>query len=74
MAGSHTPADDVVYNLISIQYHALKAAEVYEKYVEDAHGHQDVVDFIRQCQQQDADRAVRAHDLLRELTKEGGIG
>lgn len=25
MASDHTPADDIVYDLVSIQYHALKA-------------------------------------------------
>ncbi len=75
MASEHTVADNVVYNLISIQYHALKAAEVYDRYVEDAHEHADVVEFIRQCKDEDNRRAVRAHELLRDLTKEReGIG
>ena len=74
MANEHIPADDIVYNLVSIQYHALKAAELYDKYIEDAHNHEDVADFIRQCQEEDAHRAVRCHELLRDLTREGGIG
>jgi hypothetical protein len=73
MASDHTPADDIVYDLVSIQYHALKGAEVYDKYLEDAHDHSDVVDFIRQVKEEDAHRAVRCHELLGELTK-GGIG
>ena len=68
MASEHTVADDVVYDLISIQYHALKGAEVYDRYVEDAHGHDDVVAFIRQCHDEDNARAKRAHELLRKLT------
>ncbi|MDQ3610414.1 MAG: hypothetical protein M4D85_02200 [Actinomycetota bacterium] len=74
MGSSHSPADDVVYDLVSIQYHALQAAEVYDKYVRDAEGHDDVVQFIRQCQEQDARRAVRCHELLRELTRDHGLG
>ena len=74
MASEHTPADNIVYDLISIQYHALQGAEVYDRYVEDAHDHEEVADFIRQVQQDDSRRAVRCHELLRELTKEGGIG
>ena len=77
MASEHTVADNIVYDLISIQYHALKASEVYDRYLQDAHAeeHSDVSDFIRQCKDQDEQRARRAHDLLRELTKErGGIG
>lgn len=74
MASAHTPADDIVYDLVSIQYHALKGGETYAKYIEDAHEHEDVVEFIRQCQSQDADRAIKCHELLTHLTSEGGIG
>ncbi len=75
MASEHTVADNVVYNLISIQYHALKGAEVYDRYVDDAHEHEDVVEFIRQCQKQDNERAAQAHELLRMLTQQkDGIG
>jgi hypothetical protein len=73
MAESHTPADDVVYNLISIQYHALKGGQVYAKYLADAEGHDDVRAFIEQVRREDADRAVRAHELLGKLTQ-GGLG
>jgi hypothetical protein len=29
MASHHTPADDIVFDLVSIQYHALQAAQTY---------------------------------------------
>ena len=74
MGNAHTTADDIFYDLVSIQYHALQAAETYGKYLEDAHEHEDVRAFIEECQRQDADRALRAHELLRDLTKSGGIG
>ncbi len=75
MGSEHTPADDIVYDLVSIQFHALKGAEVYDKYIEDAHEHEDVVQFIKEVKDQDAQRAIRCHELLRDLTKErGGIG
>jgi hypothetical protein len=74
MASEHTPADDIVYDLVSIQYHALKGGEAYGKYVDDAHEHEDVVEFIRQCQTQDSERAVKCHELLAQLTGNGGIG
>ena len=74
MASEHTVADDIVYDLISIQYHALKGAEVYDRYIEDAHDHDDVVAFIKEVRDQDNQRAQRAHDLLKELTKGDGIG
>ncbi len=71
MATEHTPADDIVYDLVSIQYHALKAAEAVDKYIRDAEGHEDVRAFFEEVARQDAERAVRAHDLLRTLTKDG---
>lgn len=75
MASEHTTADNIVYDLISIQYHALKGAEVYDRYIEDAHEHTDVVEFIQQVKEQDDQRAQQAHELLRNLTKkQDGIG
>jgi len=71
MGSAHTPADDIVYDLVSIQYHALQAAQLYDQYAEDAEDHSDVVAFIRECQEQDAQRAVRCHELLRDLTRDG---
>ena len=74
MASEHTVADDIVYDLISIQYHALKGAEVYDRYIEDAYDHEDVVEFVRQVRDEDNHRAQRAHELLKDLTKGDGIG
>jgi hypothetical protein len=74
MAESHSPADDIVYDLVSIQYHALKATQVYAKYTADAEGHEDVAAFIEECRQQDAARARRTHELLGKLTAQHGIG
>lgn len=74
MGSAHTPADDLVFDLVSIQYHALQAAHTYAQYIEDAEGHDDVQQFLRETQAQDAQRAERCHELLRSLTKEHGIG
>ena len=76
MASEHTVADDIVYDLISIQYHALKGAEVYDRYLNDAHSaeHPEVSDFIEQCKREDERRALRAHELLGVLTRGHGIG
>jgi hypothetical protein len=73
MASKHTVADDIVYDLISIQYHALKGAETYDKFLQDAHSneHEDVASFIRQCKAEDEQRAVRCHELLISLTRSG---
>lgn len=73
MASEHTVADDIVYDLISIQYHALKGAEVYDRFLDDAHSreHEDVASFISECKAQDEQRAVRCHEFLAQLTKSG---
>ena len=73
MASHHSPADDVVYDLVSVQYHALKATQSYDKYIEDAHGHDDVRQFLEQCAQQDAQRAQQCHELLKMLTSASGL-
>jgi hypothetical protein len=72
MGTAHTPADDIFYDLVAIQYHALKAAQVYDQYAQDAAEHEDVRDFITQVKQQDVERAQRAHQLLGKLTAEHG--
>ena len=74
MGNAHTPADDIFYDLVSIQYHALKGAQLYEQYLKDAEGHQDVQQFISQVQEEDNRRALQAHELLKQLTREAGGG
>jgi hypothetical protein len=74
MGSAHTPADDLVYDLVSVQYHALQAAQTVDRYLQDAEGHAEVQEFFRQVAEQDAQRAVRCHELLRDLTKDHGIG
>jgi hypothetical protein len=76
MASEHTVADDIVYDLVSIQHHALKGAEVYDRFLEDAHSaeHNGVAERIRQCKREDESRALRAHELLGTLTRNHGIG
>jgi len=73
VACTHTTADDIVYNLISIQYHALKAAQAYDGYAADARadGHEDVAQFIEECARTDGERARRCHELLYRLTQDG---
>lgn len=73
VATQHTPADDIVYDLVSIQYHALQAAQSTDKYIEDAEDHGDVRQFFEEVAQQDAWRAERCHELLTKLTG-GGRG
>ena len=69
MAG--TGASDIVYDLVSIQYHALKGAQVYDQFLEDASDNDDVRKFIEQGKAQDSERAQKAHELLAKITKDG---
>ena len=55
VASEHTVADDIVYDLISIQHHALKSASSTTGFLEDTHSgeHEDVVEFVRRCKRED---------------------
>jgi rubrerythrin len=70
MATGETGFSDVVYDLISVQYHALKAGHDYGQYVRDAQnaGLDEVAAFFREVMSQDSERASRCHRLLTELT------
>jgi len=61
-----TGVSDIVYNLTSVLYHAAQGGTVYAKYIEDAEqeGDQELAEFFRQVQQQDAERAQKAKALL----------
>jgi rubrerythrin len=62
----HTGIKDSVYNLTSVLYHAAEGGQVYAKYVEDAdrEGDEELANFFREVQQEDARRAQRAKSLL----------
>ena len=68
MAGgeSATGISNARYNLVSVLYHALEGGATYDKYIEDAEneGDQELVDFFRQVQQEDAQHAQQAKSLL----------
>ncbi len=54
-----TGTSDTVFDLTSVLYHAAEGEQVYAKYIEDAEreGDQELVDFFREVQEQDAHRA-----------------
>jgi hypothetical protein len=70
MATGETGFGDVQFDLISVQYHSLKAGHDYGQYVRDAEnaGMDDVAAFFREVMEQDSQRAHRCHDLLKKLT------
>jgi hypothetical protein len=73
MATGETGFDDVSYDLISVQYHSLKAGHDYGQYVRDARnaGLDDVADFFEQVMKEDSERAARCHEFLVDLASKG---
>ena len=68
MATGETGFDDVSFDLISMQYHSLKAGHDYGQYVRDAKnaGRDDIASFFEEVMSQDADRAKRCHEFMKE--------
>lgn len=68
MAGgeSATGISNARYNLVSVLYHALEGGATYERYIQDAEqeGDEELAQFFRQVQQEDAQRAQQAKSLL----------
>ena len=66
MATGETGFGDVEFDLISVQYHSLKAGHDYGQYVRDAENADlsDVAAFFRDVMDEDARRAKRCHELL----------
>jgi bacterioferritin (cytochrome b1) len=69
MATGETGFDDVTFDLISVQYHSLKAGHDYGQYVRDAEnaGQDEIASFFRDVMQQDSARAQRCHEFLARL-------
>lgn len=75
MATGETGFSDVIFDLVSVQYHALKAGHDYGQYVRDARnaGYDDVASFFEQVMKEDSQRAARCHELLRELSSKEDV-
>lgn len=69
MPAGQTGFDDVHFDLVSLQYHSLKAGHDYGQYVRDARnaGKDDIAEFFERVMAEDADRAHKCHEFLREL-------
>lgn len=67
MGNEHAPTDDIFFDMVSIQYHSMKACEAYDQYIADAHDHEEVASFIRECKEQDQARVMRTHELIKDL-------
>ena len=68
----NTGTNNSTYNLVSVLYHALQGADLYEQYASDAGGDQDLAGFFRDIQQQEMQRAERAKQLLATRLQQGG--
>ena len=62
----NTGTSNTTYNLVSVMYHALQAAQTYQQFIQDAEsaGDNDLAQFFRDVQQQDKQRAQQAERLL----------
>ncbi len=62
----NTGTSNTTYNLVSVMYHALQAAQTYQQFIQDAEsaGDNDLAQFFRDVQQQDKQRAQQAEQLL----------
>jgi rubrerythrin len=67
-----TGTNDATYNLVSVLYHALQGADLYEKYAQDAGSDQDLANFFREVQEQEKMRAFHAKQLLSKRLQQGG--
>jgi len=70
VATGETGFDDVSFDLISVQYHSLKAGHDYGQYVRDANnaGRSEIAEFFETVMSQDSERAQKCHDFLKELS------
>jgi rubrerythrin len=70
MATGETGFDDVTYDLVSVQYHSLKAGHDYGQYVRDAEnaGFDDIAEFFRNVMSEDSARAKKCHEFLKRLS------
>jgi rubrerythrin len=61
----------VTYDLVSVQYHSLKAGHDYGQYVRDAKnaGLDDVAKFFEGVMAEDSKRAQQCHEFLAKITK-----
>ncbi|HEV2058713.1 MAG TPA: hypothetical protein VGR11_05105 [Solirubrobacteraceae bacterium] len=69
MATGETGFDDVAFDLISVQYHSLKAGHDYGQYVRDAKnaGRDDIASFFESVMAEDSARAAKCHEFLKDL-------
>lgn len=73
----NTGTRDITYNLISIAYHTLQAAETIDMYIKDAQdsGDHDLAQFFSEVKEENTRRSTRAKELLaRYIGQDQGRG
>lgn len=68
-----TNTRDEHFDLTSVLYHTLEEAETVQRYIEDAEraGDSEAVEFFREVQENDRQRAQRAKQLLATRLQRG---
>ncbi|MFB9903516.1 acyl carrier protein [Allokutzneria oryzae] len=76
MATGETGFDDVTYDLVSLQYHSLKAGHDYGQYVRDAEnaGRKDIAAFFRKVMAEDSNRAKQCREYIRDHAETSASG
>ncbi len=64
-----TNTSNMYYNLVSVLYHSLQAAQTSASYIQDAQqsGNQQVAQFFQQVQQQANQQANQAKQLIDQV-------
>lgn len=67
----NTTISNTYYNLVSILYHSLEAAQTYDTYVKDAKqtGDQDLAQFFQSLHQNANQQAQKAQQLLARYSR-----
>ena len=65
-----TSVSNQYYDLVSVLYHALEAAQAVSAYLQDAQGDQQLTQFFQQVQQQNNSLAQQAQQLLTQYASQ----
>ena len=65
-----TSVSNQYYDLVSVLYHALEAAQAVSSYMQDAQGDQQLAQFFQQVQQQNNSLAQQAQQLLTQYASQ----
>jgi hypothetical protein len=64
---NNSPIDNLTYDIVTMLHEKGKALEAYDKYLQDAQGHQQVRELIEQVQQTDIEHVQKLKECLGQL-------